>query len=62
LRSGTISEVVDKAKQLPDGDVLVVGPLPSEGTASDGEILADTAKSLGTFVGAKNSGGVISVS
>jgi hypothetical protein len=43
------------------GDVVLVGPLPSKGTVQDGKLLADTAAALGTFVGGKREGGVISV-
>jgi len=53
--------VTEKAKLMPDGDVLLVGPLPSAGTTSDGKVLANTASNLGIFVGGKSGGGVISV-
>mmetsp|Transcript_43009 Transcript_43009/g.43730 ORF Transcript_43009/g.43730 Transcript_43009/m.43730 type:complete len:295 (+) Transcript_43009:140-1024(+) len=53
--------VTAKAKLMPDGDILLVGPLPSTGTTSDGKILANTASNLGIFVGGKSGGGVISV-
>ena len=53
--------VAKAAGGLPAGDVLLVGPVKSGGTASDGKILAETATSLGTFVGGKTGGGVISV-
>jgi hypothetical protein len=53
--------VVEAAKSLIEGDVLLVGPIPSGGTAVDGKTLADSASALGTFVGGKIGGGVISV-
>jgi len=53
--------VTEKAKLMSNGDVLLVGPLPSAGTTSDGKILANTASNLGIFVGGKSGGGVISV-
>jgi len=46
---------------MPDGDVLLVGPIPSGGTAEDGKLLAGTASRIGTFVGGKQGNGVISV-
>lgn len=59
--SGIVSRVVEKAKQMSEGDVLVVGPIPSQGTAGDGKLLASTASDLGTFVGGQKGQGVISV-
>ena len=56
-----VDRVVEKAKQMPEGDVLVVGPIPSLGTAGDGRLLASTASGLGTFVGGQKGQGVISV-
>ena len=56
-----VEKIAETAKQMPEGDVLLVGPIPSRGTATDGKILADTASTLGTFVGGKSGGGVISV-
>ncbi|KAG7370827.1 hypothetical protein IV203_019397 [Nitzschia inconspicua] len=61
LKYGSANAVADAARKLPEGDVLLVGPIPSEGTALDGKLLADTATALGTFVGGKTGGGVISV-
>jgi hypothetical protein len=61
LKGGSATAVADAAKNMPEGDVLLVGPISSEGTASDGKLLADTAAALGTFVGGKIGGGVISV-
>lgn len=61
LASGSVDAVVAKARQLPEGDVLLVGPIPSVGTAGDGRVLAKTAASLESFVGGKIGGGVISV-
>jgi len=60
-RSAIVTRVVESAKQMPDGDVLMVGPIPSLGTADDGRLLTSTASSLGTFVGGKKEQGVISV-
>jgi hypothetical protein len=60
-KAESIDYVVATAKTMPEGDVLFVGPIPSAGVATDGKILADTAAGLGTFVGAKTGGGVISV-
>lgn len=61
LKSGSVDAVVKAAKQMPDGDVLLVGPLPSRGVATDGRLKADTAAALGSFVGSQTGGGVISV-
>jgi hypothetical protein len=55
------AEIVEAAKSLAAGDVLLVGPVPSAGTAADGRTLADCASALGSFVGGKIGGGVISV-
>jgi hypothetical protein len=60
-KSAAPDAVAAAAKNMPEGDVLLVGPIPSGGTAADGKVLADTAKALGTFVGGKTGGGVISV-
>lgn len=57
----TIDRVVQAAKELPDGDVLLVGPIPSQGTQGDGKLLQGAASGLGTFVGGQKGGGVISV-
>ena len=57
----TPDAVVTAAKNMPAGDVLLVGPIASGGTAADGKTLADTAKALGTFVGGKTGNGVVSV-
>jgi hypothetical protein len=59
--SKALDAVVGATKAMPEGDVLIVGPIPSGGTAADGKLLADTAKALGTFVGGKTGRGVISV-
>mmetsp|Transcript_22667 Transcript_22667/g.63078 ORF Transcript_22667/g.63078 Transcript_22667/m.63078 type:complete len:297 (+) Transcript_22667:250-1140(+) len=59
--SQLVNEVAGKAKTMPDGDVLLVGPIPSGGTAADGTILAETASALDTFVGGKREKGIISV-
>lgn len=56
-----LSGVIETAKKMPDGDVLVVGPIPSLGTQGDGRLLERTASGLGTFVGGKKEQGVISV-
>ena len=61
MTTGNVDAVVAKARQLPEGDVLLVGPIPSGGTASDGKILTETANSLGSFVGGRIGGGVLSV-
>lgn len=61
MATGRVDVVVATARQLPEGDVLLVGPIPSGGTAADGKLLAETADSLSTFVGGKLGGGVISV-
>lgn len=61
LKGGPAKAVADAAKAMPEGDVLLVGPISSTGTAGDGKLLADTAAALGTFVGGKKGGGVISV-
>ena len=57
----TQDAVVAAAKSLKGGNVLLVGPIPSRGTVADGKLLAETAASLGTFVGGKTGRGVISV-
>eukprot|EP00536_Pseudo-nitzschia_multiseries_P001931 jgi/Psemu1/4551/gm1.4551_g len=59
--SQLVNEVAGKAKAMPDGDVLLVGPIPSGGTAADGRILAETAAALDTFVGGRREKGIISV-
>jgi len=59
--SNLSSIVVETAKQMPDGDVLLVGPIRSQGTKGDGKILANTASGLGTFVGGNKGQGVVSV-
>jgi len=59
--SELVKEVAGKAKAMPDGDVLLVGPISSGGTAADGRILAETATSLDTFVGGNKEKGIISV-
>jgi hypothetical protein len=61
MTNGSVDAVVAEARELPDGDVLLVGPILSGGTAVDGKILSETASSLGNFVGGKIGGGVISV-
>jgi hypothetical protein len=53
--------VVAAARAMPEGDVLLVGPILSGGTAADGKVLSEAAKALGTFIGGKKEGGVISV-
>jgi hypothetical protein len=60
-RSAVCARVVETAGNMPDGDVLLVGPIPSLGTANDGKLLAKTASGLGTFVGGQKEQGVISV-
>ncbi|VEU42759.1 unnamed protein product [Pseudo-nitzschia multistriata] len=55
------NQVAGKARAMPDGDVLLVGPISSGGTAADGKILADTAAALDTFVGCRREKGVVSV-
>lgn len=60
-RGTVVPTVVEAAKQMADGDVLLVGPIPTGGTADDGKLLASTAYTLGTFVGGKKEQGVISV-
>jgi hypothetical protein len=64
--SSSLSSIVNTVTQFVQnmsgaGDVVLVGPLPSKGTVQDGKLLADTAAALGTFVGGKREGGVISV-
>jgi hypothetical protein len=59
--SAIIARVVKAANQMPEGDVLVVGPIRSTGTGGDGRLLMDTASGLGTFVGGKKEQGVVSV-
>ena len=61
VKSELVASVVATAKAMAEGDVLVVGPIPSRGVASDGKLLAETAKGLGTFVGGKTGRGVLSV-
>ena len=60
-KSVSVDSVVTTAKTMPEGDVLLVGPIPSSSVAVDGKILAETAYGLGTFVGGKMGRGVISV-
>lgn len=60
-KNETQDAVVAAAKSMKDGNVLLVGPIPSGGTIADGKVLAETATSLGTFVGGKTGNGVISV-
>lgn len=60
-KAESLDAVVAAAKAMPEGDVLLVGPISSSGVAADGKMLGDTAAGLGTFVGAKTGGGVISV-
>lgn len=59
--SVVVSKISDLFSKLPEGDVLLVGPIPSRGTAGDGKLLADTASAVKSFVGGKMGGGVISV-
>jgi hypothetical protein len=61
VKSESIDVVVAQAQGMAEGDVLVVGPISSNGVAADGKLLSDTAKGLGTFVGGKTGRGVISV-
>lgn len=56
-----IKTVSETAKTMSDGDVLLVGPIASGGTAADGKLLTETADALGTFVGGRREKGVISV-
>jgi hypothetical protein len=60
LKSGSVEMVVETVRSLPEGDVLLVGPISSNGNASNGRLLSETAAALGTFVGGKTGGGVIS--
>jgi len=60
-QSAILARVIETAKQLSDGDVLLVGPIKSRGTLSDGKLLASTAEKLGTFVGGQKGQGVLSV-
>lgn len=60
-KSISVDSVVATAKAMPEGDVLLVGPIPSAGVATDGKILADTATGLNSFVGLKTGRGVVSV-
>jgi septum formation inhibitor MinC len=56
----TIVQSYQKLSTTP-GDVLLVGPIPTQGIVADGRLKTDTATALGTFVGTSNGGGVISV-
>ena len=56
-----VDKIVETAKQMTEGGVLLVGQIPSRGTAADGKILADAASTLGTSIGGESGGGVISV-
>mmetsp|Transcript_14303 Transcript_14303/g.24287 ORF Transcript_14303/g.24287 Transcript_14303/m.24287 type:complete len:242 (+) Transcript_14303:34-759(+) len=49
------------ATTISAGDVVVVGPLPSDGTANDAKVVLEVATNLGAVVGGAKSGGVISV-
>ena len=57
----TAEAVAKAAGGIGAGDVLVVGPVPAKSTASNGVLVADTAKLLGVDVGGAKSGGVLSV-
>jgi hypothetical protein len=59
--SDSLEKVVEFALGMPEGDVLLVGPILSRGTANDGKLVADTAAALELDVGGKREGGVISV-
>lgn len=61
IKRESVENVIATARVIPQGDVLIVGPISSAGVASDGKVLADTAAGLGTFVGGKTGNGVISV-
>ena len=60
-KNESVENVIATARMIPQGDVLLVGPISSAGVAADGKILADAAAGLGTFVGGKTGNGVISV-
>jgi hypothetical protein len=61
VNSDSLEKVVEFALGMPEGDVLLVGPILSRGTANDGKLVADTAAALELDVGGKREGGVISV-
>ena len=56
-----VKSIVQVAKAMSSGDVLVVGPLPSQGVAANGALCAQLAQQLNTFVGTQKEQGVISV-
>jgi hypothetical protein len=45
----SVQAVVDTAKRLPEGDVLLVGPIASSGNASDGKVLTKNGRSFEYF-------------
>lgn len=53
--------IASLASKLANGDTLLVGPIFSQGTGTDGKIVAETAKLLGVGVGGAKSGGVLSI-
>jgi hypothetical protein len=56
-----VDQVTKAVKSMPEGDVLLVGPIQSGGTARDGKTIVDTAAALNIAVGGKRGGGVMSV-
>jgi hypothetical protein len=54
-------KVVEFALGMPKGDVLLVGPILSQGTANAGKLVAGTAAALELDVGGKREGGAIYV-
>lgn len=61
VNSERLETVVEFALGMPEGDVLLVGPILSGGTATDGKLVAATAAALELDVSGKREGGVISV-
>ena len=60
-KSNLVDSIVKSSSSPETGDVLVFGPIPSQGITNDGKLKDDVASKLGTFVGSSKSGGIVSV-
>ena len=60
-KSNLVDPIVKSSSSSETGDVLVFGPIPSQGITNDGKLKDDVASKLGTFVGSSKSGGIVSV-
>lgn len=61
ITTQTVVEAVASSSLDTDGDILLVGPLPSKSTVRNGKMVAEAAQALGIKVGGAREGGLVSV-